>query len=375
MTLISYINRAHVGYGLLEEAIRAELEANSAKRVALIVGNVQEKPETLECLKTGISGRSCAEVFDDREGLPEVETVNSLVATFRNDDVQSIVACGPTRIMCLAKAVALTMSHDRALLDFAETSGGAIHIRNARPHIIAIPSLTDFFSGLNGHLSVKTVDGKRVEIESARMIPDVTICDPTLFVGDSEEVKARAVVAAAVRCIEALLSPGYNPPADGIAIEGLHYAAMAKKGGGRTSEDICLDILTASVNAALVQRRGVGVAHAIGCALRDEKNWDGKSLGITGLVLPPVLAIYDEIDPKVLEPLMRATGASTSEEVTRWIKNLVASPALPGSLNEIGISSNRFSDIAQMATRHRALCNGPVVVATEDILRILAEIA
>ena len=54
--------------------------------------------------------------------------------------------------------------------------------------------------------------------------PAAILCDPTLTLSASPADTAAAGMDALVHCLEAFLSTAYNPPADGIALDGLRRA-------------------------------------------------------------------------------------------------------------------------------------------------------
>ena len=58
---------------------------------------------------------------------------------------------------------------------------------------------------------------------SPYFVPTAT-CDPTLTYDLPPSITAATGMDAITHCIETFLAPAYNPPADGIAIEGLRLS-------------------------------------------------------------------------------------------------------------------------------------------------------
>jgi hypothetical protein len=67
-------------------------------------------------------------------------------------------------------------------------------------------------------------DGRKVGVISPFVVPKVAICDPALTLGLPPALTAATGMDAIAHCIETFLSPAFNPPADGIALDGLRRA-------------------------------------------------------------------------------------------------------------------------------------------------------
>lgn len=372
MTLINYINRVHFADDVLQEALWAELDQRPGGDVMVLSDPAHIDGDMAERFRAGLPVRKRVHVFADPVDSPTEARAAGLAAAWRDRGCSILVAFGAGPVIDLAKVVLLLVGQTRPLAELAETEGGGARIAAPLPDMIAVPSLPGLAAGLGGQASVTLLDGRRIDLSSPRLIPTVTICDPALISNASAAARASAGVAAVSCCIEALLSPGYNPPADGIAQDGLARAlrSLAATGRGRAA-DLRRELMAAGLNAALVQQKGHGLAHAIASAL-DAVVPDGIDRGAAArLLLPEILGYYEAAgvaEPKaILDALGLPCGTTAAEPLRRRFSGL----PLPSSLAEMGVPADRLTDVAALAARHRATTNGPRNPKPAEILAIL----
>src|SRR5690606_19899535 len=108
------------------------------------------------------------------------------------------------------------------------------------PAVIAIPALVGACAEALGDLHLRRREGGVLSLAGNGLLPRVLICDPTLTHDLSPHQTAADGMAALARCLEAGLSPGYNPPAEAIARDGLrrglaHLERVVRAGGDRAA--------------------------------------------------------------------------------------------------------------------------------------------
>ncbi|MFX5510341.1 iron-containing alcohol dehydrogenase, partial [Acinetobacter baumannii] len=67
-------------------------------------------------------------------------------------------------------------------------------------------------------------DGRKVGIISPHLVPKLALCDPELTLGLPPLRTAATGMDAIAHCLETFMAPAFNPPADGIALDGLWRA-------------------------------------------------------------------------------------------------------------------------------------------------------
>ncbi|NOJ99195.1 iron-containing alcohol dehydrogenase, partial [Corallococcus coralloides] len=168
-----------------------------------------------------------------------------------------------------AKAVAVSARHPGPLRQFALIEGGLARITPATVPIVAIPTTAGTGSEVGRGAIIILDDGRKVGIISPHVIPKVALCDPALTVGLPPGLTAATGMDAVAHCIETFLAPGFNPPAEGIALDGLR---RAWKHIGRAFHepgnlDARSNMMSASLQGALAFQKGLGCVHSLSHSL------------------------------------------------------------------------------------------------------------
>ena len=167
-------------------------------------------------------------VFDRTPSNPTEGAVREGVQAYRAFACDGLVAIGGGSPIDLAKAVALAATHDGPLLTYAAVEGGTPRITAAVAPVIAIPTTAGTGSEVGRGAIIILDDGRKLGLLSPHLVPKSAICDPELTLGLPPLLTAATGMDAISHCIETFLSSAFNPPADGIALDGLAAA-------GRTS--------------------------------------------------------------------------------------------------------------------------------------------
>jgi 4-hydroxybutyrate dehydrogenase len=107
------------------------------------------------------------------------------------------------------------------LCQYAAHEGGITRIRDILPPIIAIPTTAGTGSEVVGTPRSSPTTVPPSSCAAPTWFPKVAICDPTLTLGLPAHLTAGTGMDALTHCIETYVSTAYNPPADGIALDGL----------------------------------------------------------------------------------------------------------------------------------------------------------
>jgi alcohol dehydrogenase class IV len=126
------------------------------------------------------------------------------------------------------------------------------------------------------------------------VVPKVAICDPAVTLGLPPALTAATGMDAIARCIETFLSPAFNLPADGIALDGLrrawrHIERATRQPGDR---DARLNMMSASMQGALAFQKGLGCVHSLSHSLGgiDPRLHHGT---LNAIFLPAVIAFNE----------------------------------------------------------------------------------
>ncbi|MEM7547049.1 MAG: iron-containing alcohol dehydrogenase [Pseudomonadota bacterium] len=318
MTLITYPTRVHFADHVLEEALQSELERVQCHRLLLTCDRSVAATEMMDRVMSGIPGRIKVKVVTFGEDTYLRGIAQELADPASPHD--TIVAFGSARAVELGRKCR-----------YAKATRG-----RERPELFAIPAV----DGLPNPC--------RRNLESTRAgLPSVLICDPTVTLSAAPDASYRASVLAVIRCVESYLAQSYNPPADGMALDGLTRCVESLPHiADETGIDIHREVMAACLNAALSQEKGIGPAQALSEALVGEDAGTDQ-VSIARLVLPGVMRVrsMDHAKADVLRKVLGDTAAPLDVVTER----LLSRAPLPGSLSDLGVSRGALDPAAEAA--------------------------
>ena len=137
-------------------------------------------------------------------------------------------------------------AHGGQALDYDWAVSGSDLITANQPFLVAIPTTAGTGSEV-GRSSVVTdpkTQSKRT-VFSGHMMPPLVLADPQLTVGLPASVTANTGLDALTHAVEAYLTPGFHPLADGIALR-----AIGMVGGALRRAGFVIDMSKAGTIAA-----------------------------------------------------------------------------------------------------------------------------
>lgn len=374
MALITYLARVHFADGVLEDALWSELEARRRKRPLFVVKREGLVADTIERLFASLPVRTGAIAHDDVPPVPTHRHALKLARAFRDEGCDALVAFGSAAAINLAKLARLALALDDGLtggLSRAADGGGRLEPGTALPDLIAIPGIGGFGAALSADTPM-LLDGVATTVRSREIIPRVTICDPTLTLDATVEETAAAAAEAVGQCMEAFLSRGYNPPAEGIALDGLRRAMRHWERVLRNERDLEArrEMMAASLNGALAVQKGLGASHASSAALGSVSDRALSSGTLKRITLPEVLRYNREAAVekfRVLETMLDLTNREADEGVER----VFATMPLPTKLSELGLSALQLERAAVVAAEDMASGTNPRAMDAGDYLSLM----
>ncbi|MEL6679688.1 MAG: iron-containing alcohol dehydrogenase, partial [Pseudomonadota bacterium] len=355
MTLITYLTRVHFADGVLEEALWSEVKAMGKARPLVVVDREHAEGPLFERLRAGFPPRSAPAIFDAVPPTPTEAAVASLAGLYSHEGADLLVAFGSASAIDLAKVARIAIAHpEMPLATFSYAQGGSRRIGTALPDLFAAPTITGFGSAVAAHAPVTLGDGERALMMCRKLIPTVTICDPTVTLGASPERSASAGADAVTRCIEAYLSRSYNPPADGIALDGLRRAVAHLDRVLADSGDLEArrEMMAATLNGALALQKGLGASHAMNNALRAVAEHPLDQGALSRILLPSVMRFNAEAVPDKRDALAGVLG--DGEDLVGQVEALFARLPLPTRLSDLEIEAELLSPAAQIAAHDLA---------------------
>lgn len=209
------------------------------------------------------------DIYDQTPPNPNETAVRQAASQYREGGFDGIIAIGGGSAIDLAKGVAICGTHEGALKSFAVVEGGSERITAATAPVIAIPTTAGTGSEVGRGAILILEDGRKVGLLSPHLVPKSAICDPELTLGLPAKMTAATGMDALSHCLETFMSAAFNPPADGIALDGLRRGWLNIEQATRSPGDreARMNMMSASMQGAMAFQKGLGCVHSLSHSL------------------------------------------------------------------------------------------------------------
>lgn len=318
-------------------------------------------------------GMAPAGVFADTVPNPLESQAKLAAAMYRECGADGLIAVGGGSSMDHAKAIGLLVSHDQPLETYAAITGGAKKIGKIPP-LVAIPTT----AGTGSEVSVGSVitleNGRKETIVSPNLIPATAICDPDLTLGLPAGLTAATGMDAVTHCIEAVLAPSINPPAEGIGYEGVYRAVgngwLKKAVKDGADADARWNMMMASYEGALAFVKGLGGVHALSHAagrLHDKKLHHGT---LNAVFLPHILRFHAGAADEKYARLRQAMGLKPGADLADAIEALNEDIGIPKALKALGLGMEDAQGVVDYALKDLAHFGNPKPMSADDYAKV-----
>ena len=315
-------------------------------------------------------------VFDGTPSNPTEAAAREGVASFHEAGCDGIIAVGGGSSIDLAKAVAVSARHPGPLRQFALIEGGLARITAATVPVVAIPTTAGTGSEVGRGAIIILDDGRKVGIISPYVIPKVALCDPTLTVGLPPGLTAATGMDAVAHCIETFLAPSFNPPAEGIALDGRRRAWKNIETAFHEPSDIeaRTNMMSASLQGALAFQKGLGCVHSLSHSLGgiDPRLHHGT---LNAVLLPAVVrfnrAAETVVRDEKIDRLAQAMGLPAHASVEDEIQDMSRRLRLPAGLGAMGVTADLTPRIVTGALADHSHKTNPREASADDYARLI----
>ncbi|MDP4021533.1 iron-containing alcohol dehydrogenase [Methylobacterium sp. NEAU 140] len=376
MALITYVTRVQFGFGELR-TLKGELELARIARPMIVTDRGVRDLGLVEQV-TEILGGAPPAVFDRTPGNPNEAAVREAAAVFADAQADGIVAIGGGSALDLAKAVAVVAAHPGPLKTFAVIEGGAERITARTYPTIAVPTTSGTGSEVGRGAILILDDGRKVGLLSPHLIPRAAIVDPELTMTLPPGLTAATGMDAVSHCIETYLAPSFNPPADGIALEGLRRAWSSIRTATERPDDrgARADMAIAATMGAMAFQKGLGCVHSLSHALGgiDPRLHHGT---LNAVFMPAVLRFNRDApsvrEERKLERLAQAMGLAPGETVEAAVAAMTGALGLPTTLSGLGVTRDLFDRVVAGALADHSHRTNPREASAADYRAMLDE--
>lgn len=374
MALINYLTRVQFGFGAVE-LLGQECASLGIKRPFIVTDEGVRKAGLTDAA-TKFLHVAPAAIFDRTPSNPTEAAVREAASLFRSSGADGIIAIGGGSAIDLAKGVAIAATHEGPLKTFAAIEGGTEAITAKTAPLIAIPTTAGTGSEVGRGAIIILDDKRKVGLLSPYLFPKLAICDPAMTLSLPAGLTAATGMDAVSHCIETFLASAFNPPADGIALDGLrraygHIVAATREPGNR---DARLNMLSASMQGAMAFQKGLGCVHSLSHSLGglNPRLHHGT---LNAIFLPAVMEFNREAvsvrNDRKFELMAINMGLSDADAVIPAIRQLVADLGLPERLSQVGVDADLFPAIIDGALKDHTHTTNPREASREDYLGML----
>jgi 4-hydroxybutyrate dehydrogenase len=320
-------------------------------------------------------------VFDQTPSNPTEAAVRAAVALCHAEQCDGLIAVGGGSSIDLAKGVAIAATHEGPLKTYATIEGGSPKIGAHVLPIIAVPTTAGTGSEVARGAIVIVDDGRKLGFHSWFLMPKAALLDPGLTLALPPMLTAATGMDAIAHCMETYMAPAINPPADGIALDGLergwaHIERATRDGNDR---DARWQMMSASMQGAMAFQKGLGCVHSLSHSLGgvNPRLHHGT---LNAVFLPAVLrfnAAAESIQRQGrLQKMAHAMGLpgcdAAGTEVAEAIKAMNARLGLPAGLAAMGVTTDLFERVIDGAMADHCHKTNPVIATRDDYLAMLS---
>ena len=317
-------------------------------------------------------------VFDQTPANPTEASVRAAHEVWKAHQCDGLIAVGGGSSIDLAKGLAIMATHEGPLTTYATIEGGSPRITEQAAPLITVPTTAGTGSEVARGAIIIVDDGRKLGFHSWHLMPKAAICDPELTLGLPPALTAATGMDAIAHCMETFMAPAFNPPADGIALDGLerawaHIERATRDGSDREAR---LNMMSASMQGAMAFQKGLGCVHSLSHSLGgvNPKLHHGT---LNAMFLPAVIQFNAQAESiqkeRRLQRMAHAMGLGAADDIPAAIRDMNARLGLAKGLGELGVQREWFDRVVTGALADHCHKTNPRIATTKDYTDLLEQ--
>ena len=375
MAFIYYVTQVQFDYGAVK-LLRQECERVGITRPLVVTDPGVKAAGVLQKALDALAPLPVA-VFDQTPSNPTEAAVRAAVSVYRANRCDGLVAVGGGSSIDCAKGVAIAATHDGPLTHYATIEGGSPRITDKAVPLIAVPTTSGTGSEVARGAILIVDDHRKLGFHSWHLVPKTAICDPELTLGLPPKLTAATGMDAIAHCMETFMASAFNPPADGIALDGLqrgwaHIERATRDGSDREAR---FNLMSASMQGAMAFQKGLGCVHSLSHSLGgvDPRLHHGT---LNAMFLPAVVTFNGDAESvrkeQRLQRMAQAMGLQSGSDIPEAVRDMNARLGLPSGLAEMGVQRDWYDRIIAGALADHCHKTNPRIASREEYEELLA---
>ncbi len=376
MSLIYYVTQIQFEFGAVK-LLKQECERIGISRPLVITDAGVKAAGVLQKALAALPGLPVT-VFDQTPSNPTEAAVRAAAQMYLANGCDGLIAVGGGSSIDCAKGVAIAATHEGPLKTYATIEGGSPRITERVAPIIAVPTTSGTGSEVARGAILIVDDHRKLGFHSWHLVPKAAICDPELTLGLPPLLTAATGMDAIAHCMETFMAPAFNPPADGIGLDGLarawtHIERATQDGSDREAR---LNLMSASMQGAMAFQKGLGCVHSLSHSLGgvDPRLHHGT---LNAMFLPAVVrfnASAESIQKEHrLQRMAHAMGLASGGDIPEAIEDMNARLGLPSGLAAMGVQRDWFDKIIAGALADHCHKTNPRIATAGEYAEMLGE--
>ena len=374
MAFINYITQVQLDFGAIQ-LLKQECERVGITRPLIVTDAGVKAAGVLQKALDALPGMKPV-VFDQTPSNPTEASVRLAAALYKQEHCDGLIAVGGGSAIDCAKGVAIAATHEGPLKTYATIEGGSLKITEAVAPLIAVPTTSGTGSEVARGAIIIVDDHRKLGFHSWHIVPKAAICDPELTLGLPPLLTAATGMDAVAHCMETFMAPAFNPPADGIGLDGLGraWANIEEATRNGANREARLNLMSASMQGAMAFQKGLGCVHSLSHSLGgvNPRLHHGT---LNAMFLPAVIAFNASapsmVQEKRLSRMAHTMGLTSDSDLGAAIKDMNARLGLPTGLGAMGVTPDVFEAVIDGAMADHCHKTNPRIATRDDYRQML----
>jgi 4-hydroxybutyrate dehydrogenase len=376
MAFIYYVTQIQFEFGAIK-LLKSECERVGISRPLIVTDAGVKAAGILQKALDALPGMTVA-VFDQTPSNPTEAAVRAAAAAYKAGACDGLIAVGGGSAIDCAKGVAIAATHDEPLTTYATIEGGSLKITDKVAPLIAVPTTSGTGSEVARGAIIIVDDHRKLGFHSWHLVPKTAICDPELTLGLPPMLTAATGMDAIAHCMETFMAPSFNPPADGIGLDGLArgWANIERATRDGSDREARLNMMSASMQGAMAFQKGLGCVHSLSHSLGgvDPRLHHGT---LNAMFLPAVVQFNASAESMQkenrLQRMADAMGLKSASDIAPAIKDMNTRLGLPTGLAAMSVQHTQFDKIITGALADHCHKTNPRIASAQEYREMLEQ--